>query len=406
MRKLIHLLFFIIISSILSAQTQNNQLEFNGFIDTYHAIRIKSPNDFISSRTRLRGEINKTLGKSSMFASFNLNQNSILPEENGIQLREVFFDYTAKNWSLRAGRQLIIWGAADGVRITDLVSPMDMTESLARDYDDIRIPVEALKFKYFNNILKLELVYIPIFKSFVFPTNIKNPWTPPYPPNLQVVSLPNNTPNTTLKNGEFGGRLTFNLSGIDFSLATLHTYNKMPVLLKNKQNDTLFIQKKHHRMTFVGGDFSKPIAQFVIRGEIAFNFNKSFVTKEIPSKLHKKNTLNTLLGIDWYAPNQWMLSIQLSNENIFNYKTVLEQERNTSLLTLNISKNILNNTLKFSDFIYIDLNNSFFNRFSADYFLSDQIHVLLGYDHFYGNRGMFGIYKDNSEAWIKVKYNF
>ncbi len=395
---------------ITFAQTDDNKLQINGFIDTYHAMRVKSPNDFMSSRTRFRGELQKAFGKSSMFVSFNLNQNSILKEQNGFELREAYFDYSAEHWSLRAGRQLIIWGAADGLRITDLVSPMDMTEFLARDYDDIRMPVEALRFKYFRGAMQLELVYIPVFKGFVLPLNSKNPWamSMPAPPNMQIMMQAEQKPDLTLENSEFGGRLTFNLPGIDFSLAVLHTYDKMPVFINSiDTSGIMLITPQYHRMTFVGGDFSKPWGQFVVRGEAAFNINKHLVTQQMPTQVQKHNTLNALLGIDWYAPNEWMLGVQITNDAILDYKKELLQEENTSLLTFNVSKNLLNSTLKLSDFIYTDLNNGgFFNRFSADYSLSDQIHLLVGYDHFEGDKGMFGMFKNNSELWIKAKYSF
>ncbi len=400
---------------ITFAQTEENKLQINGFIDTYHAMRVKSPNDFMSSRTRFRGELQKAFGKSSMFVSLNLNQNSILKELNGFELREAYFDYTDKHWSLRAGRQLVIWGAADGLRITDLVSPLNLTEFLARDYDDIRMPVEALKFKYFRGAMKLEIIYVPVFKGFVLPLHPKNPWalSMPAPSGMRLIMQEEQKPELTFKNSEFGGRLVFNLPGIDFSLAALHTYNKMPVFVRELElpvtpaTPGLIIRPEYHRMTFVGGDFSKPLGQFVLRGELAFNIDKSLITNQMPSKLQKHNTLNALLGIDWYAPDEWMLSVQIANDAIMNYKEELEQKEHTTLLTFNVSKNLLNNTLKLSDFVYADLNNSsFFSRFSVDYALTDQIHILAGYDHFEGDKGMFGVFKNNSEVWIKAKYSF
>ncbi len=409
MKKAYIVLIFLLSSVTVFSQTEENKLQINGFVDTYHAVRVKSPNDFMSSHTQFRGKVQKSFGKSLMFVSFNLNQNSILEEQNGFKLLEAYFDYSAEHWSLRAGRQLIIWGAADGLRITDLISPMDMTEFLARDYDDIRMPVEALKFGYFKGAMKLELVYVPIFKSFVLPINPKNPWavSMPVPSNMELVMQEEQKPDFTLKNSEFGGRLSFNLPGIDFSLAALHTYDKMPVFMSNIQNGTIEITPEYHRMTFVGGDFSKPLGQFVIRGEAAFNFDKRFVTQQIPTQLQKHNAINVLLGIDWYAPNEWMLGLQVANDAILDYNEELLQEKNTTLLTFNVSKNLLNSTLKLSDFIYVDLNNGgFFSRFSADYSLNDQIHLLVGYDHFDGDKGMFGVYKDNSEVWIKAKYSF
>ncbi len=411
LQKIINILLLIALLPIIGlSQADENKIQFNGFIDTYHAVRVKTPNDFMSSRTRFRGEIQKAFGKSSMFASFNLNQNSILKELNRLELREAYFDYSAEHWSLRAGRQLVIWGVADGLRVTDLVSPMDFTEFLARDYDDIRMPVEALKFRYFTGAMKMEIIYVPVFKSFILPTNPQNPWTIsiPTPPNIQTTMLPEEKPELTLKNGEIGGRLNFNLPGIDFSLAGLYTYNKMPVITTNFDFiNGLTLRPEYHRMGFVGGDISKPIGQFILRGEAAFNIHKKLATKQMPSKLHDGNTVNALIGIDWYASNNWMLSIQINNETIINYKKELQEEENTSLLTLSISKSILNNTLKISDFIYTDLNNmGLFNRFSVDYSLTDQIHILAGYDHFEGDEGMFSYFKNNSEIWIKAKYSF
>ncbi len=406
MKQIIYSLLILLLSSIsVFSQTDENKLQINGFVDTYHAVRVKSPNDFMSSRTRVRGELQKTFGKSSMFVSFNLNQNSILKEQTGFELREAYFDYSAEHWSLRAGRQLIIWGAADGMRITDLVSPMDLTEFLARDYDDIRMPVEALKFRYFNDFMKAELVYIPIFKGFVLPTDKENPWTTSL--FSKAEKQEEQKPDKTLKNSEIGGRLTFNLPGIDFSLAALYTYNKMPTFSVYQENNNLLVHKTYHRMTFVGGDFSKPFGQFVARGEAAFNFNKFFETKQFSQEAEKHNALNYLVGLDWFAPNEWFLSVQFSDEVIFNYSEELLKGKTTPLLTFNVSKNLLNSTLKLSNFMYTDLDNSgFFNRFSADYSLTDQIHLFVGYDHFQGDKGNFGVYKNNSEVWVKAKYSF
>lgn len=403
------ILIIALLLPVITFSQENNALQFNGFVDTYHAVRTASPNDFMSSRTRFRGEAQKAFGKSSMFVSFNLNQNSLLKELNGFELREAYFDYTANNWGLRAGRQLIIWGAADGMRITDLVSPMDMTEFLARDYDDIRMPVEALKFQYFNQTMTLELVFIPVFKGFVLPLNPKNPWSMPLPQleGIQTILLDEDKPETAIKNSEFGGHLTYTLPGIDFSVAVLHTWNKMPVIQKTLQGDELSLQPTYKRMTFVGGDLSKPLGQFVFRAEAAYNFNKHFATRQPNQPLQKHHTFNYLIGVDWYAPNEWMLSTQFSDETIFNYSNTLENDEHAPLMTFNVSKSILNSTLKLSNFIYTDLNNGgFFNRFAADYSLSDQIRLLAGYDHFKGDKGMFGMYQNNSEAWVKVKYSF
>ncbi len=85
--------------------------------------------------------------------------------------------YSNSHWDIRAGRQIITWGVADALRLTDIISPMDYTEFLAQDYDDIRIPVGALRLRYSREKWSLEAVAVPINSFFELPTDEENPWS-------------------------------------------------------------------------------------------------------------------------------------------------------------------------------------------------------------------------------------
>ncbi len=409
MKKHNYILLFFFLPLLLNAQNnKDNKMKFNGFVDTYHAVRSKSPNDFISSRSRLRGELKVREGNSYLYSSFNIEENSVLENQSGFELKEAYLNYSSDNWNIRAGRQIIIWGAADGVRITDLLSPMDYTEFLARDYDDIRMPIDAFRFRYFKNNMKLDFVLVPTVTPFIIPVNYENPWAFKFS-NLtkNIKILKENKPEKKIANSEIGMRLSYALPGIDFSLAGLYTWDKMPILRSKMIRDTLFVNPEYHRMTFLGGDISKPLGQFVFRGEVAVNFTKHFLCTEIEDKLDRKNTINYLLGIDWYPAGEWTIMTQFSCESILNYSQKIRQEEHKSLITNKVSKKLFNSSLEISDFTYYDVNNNaFFSRFSSDYSLSDQIHLCVGYDWFHGDKGMFGMYKDNSEMWIKAKYSF
>lgn len=382
-----------------------------GFVDTYHALRAKKPGELMSSRTRVRGEIETSLGGSSLFVSLNASYNALLKERSGFELREAYIDHRGNNWGFRLGRQLVIWGAADGVRITDLVSPMDMTEFLAQDYDDIRMPVNALRFFSFNDVMRLELVAVPSFQGYILPVGENNPWNilPKESPLPLVWNDSQSVPEFKLSNMEYGGRLSFNLPGVDFSLAGLYTWNKMPVLVYVPSVTEITVSPKYYRMGFVGGDISKPLGQFVLRGEVAGNFNKRFTYSPEHFMAPQKgfNSINWLLGVDWYAPGEFILSAQFSSESIFGYEDIISVPRHNSLVTLNVSKRLIGSTLQLSNFTYFDVNHKgWFSRFAADYSLNDHIHLLLGYDWFGGDKGVFGIYKNNSEVWLKCKYSF
>lgn len=399
----------LIILIVIFASPIEAQFDVSGFADTYHAVRIKSPNDFLSSRNRLRLEAYSDFDNTHLFVSFNAMHNYVLSDQTGIELREAYFDYASDNWDLRIGRQIVVWGKADGLQITDLVSPFDYTEFLARDYDDIRIPVDAIKFRSLNDDFDIELIWLPIFQKGILP-GLKSPWAFPSPGLSNVSNLKFRDlefPKKSFANSEFGGRILLYLPGVDMSFSSFHYWNDFPVIESEELNDTLTVSQKFYRSTFIGADLSYPVDDFVIRSETALYLNKRFSSLDPNPSSVKSNSISLLVGVDWYPGNDWNLSVQLADEIIFNHNKFYTSEKHTWLCTFNISKSLLRNTVKISSFAYLGLEETnIFNRTSIDYSLTDEFHLLSGIDIFVGDKGMFGQFSDNSEIWIKSRYNF
>jgi len=360
--------------AVVSLPAQNGlDLSVKGFVDTYHAVRTEAPGDWMSSRTRARGEFRLEKEGGGAFVSANLVYNALLKDLSGFQLREAYAYWGNSNWDIRAGKQIITWGVADGLRVTDLISPMDYTEFLAQDYDDIRVPVGAIRVRYLRNSWSLEAVMVPVPEFFKIPTDPSNPWS------LGVLP-PEVRPDPVIKNMEYGARFSSFLGGVDFSLMALRTWSKMPELVEDHLG--------YHRMTVIGGDVSVPFGNFVFRGEIA-----DYITDQ------GDHQGNALAGLDWYPGADWNVSAQFNQS--------FGAGEHTSLATLRVSKALLNNALTLSTFAYADVRDiGVFNRFSADWSATDQVHVILGYDYFYAEEGMFATYAHNSEVWLKLKYCF
>ena len=392
------------------AQEENEQLRVNvkGFMDTYHALRTEVPNDWMASRSRVRGELSLEKGNAGMFVSANAVYNSLLKSQSGFFLREAYLYYGKSNWDIRAGRQIITWGVADAMRITDIVSPMDFTEFLTQDYDDIRIPVNCVRFKYTHPKWNAEAVMIPVSSFYELSTDRNNPWAL----TLPGVSMPysiniDNTPEKRFRSIEYGGRFGAYLSGGDFSVSVLRTWNKMPVFRKTvTENGSLYCDGEYRRMTMMGADLSIPLGKFVVRAEAAEYFGEA-QDPVINTPVVTRNSTNALIGLDWYAGNDWQLGIQYSHKYISGDLSEISSYRNSGMATVRISKDLLRNTLNLSTFAYVDVaNGGIYNRLSADYALTDQIHVFAGYDFFHADKGQFAMYDHNSEVWVKLKYSF
>jgi len=386
------------------------QVKVKGFVDTYHAVQSEGSQEWMASRTRVRAEVKVEKGAASVFASLNATYNGVLKDRTGIELREAFLSWAKGGLDLRLGRQIVVWGVADGLRVTDCISPFDYTEFLAQDYDDIRIPVNLLRAKYTWNAVTLELVCCPVTEFFIIPTEEDNPWSVRLP-NVSMpyeIDLESGKPKKRFRNIEYGGRMGVNLSGIDFSVSALRTWNKMPALTMtiSEDNQTLLVKGEYQRMTMIGADCSFPIGQFVIRGETAFYFGEAQSAERLYCK-GRCDVANLLVGVDWYPGSDWTVSTQYCHKYIHGNVDVLSVFHNSGLATLRVSKDLLQSMLKLSSFAYIDVTNGgVFNRFSASYSLNDQMELTAGYDLFNAEEGQFAIYGNNSEAWIKMKYSF
>lgn len=407
MNSVASLAIAIFICTDIYAQSAEWSVGVKGFVDTYHAMRTENPNDLMASRSRVRGELTMKHGNVGAFVSANLIHNAIVEAKTGLHMRECFVTYADDNWDIRAGRQIITWGVADALRLTDIVSPMEYTEFLADDYDDIRVPVNGLRARYSRSSWSAEVVALPISSFYILPTDDDNPWSI----NLPDATMPyviniGPKPSKKIANGEFGGRLMFFLSGIDFSLSALRTWNKMPVFATDVINDTLAVQGRHRRMTMIGGDISIPISKIVLRAEVSEYLGEA-QTPVFGMDEQRANTLNALIGLDWYAGNDWSLSAQYAHKSIASHSTLISSYKNSGTATIRIAKELLNNTLTVQTFAYIDVTcGGIYNRLSADYAITDQLHCIIGYDLFSADSGMFAMYDDNSEVWLRVKYNF
>ena len=71
-----------------------------------------------------------------------------------LELRTCYIDYVVGNLWLRAGKQSIVWGETDGIRLLDVVNPIDLSkqlwfEPIYEQFDNIRIPLWSLRATYF-----------------------------------------------------------------------------------------------------------------------------------------------------------------------------------------------------------------------------------------------------------------
>jgi hypothetical protein len=115
-----------------------------------------SKNDAMKRETTARiyidGEANEVMDGATYHVELNLmtdgkgnsNYDSHESYTQRDALREAYVDFEQGDWSIRAGKQQVVWGTADGMKLLDMINPSDYGEMAQNQMEDSRIPVWML----------------------------------------------------------------------------------------------------------------------------------------------------------------------------------------------------------------------------------------------------------------------
>jgi len=381
---------------VSAAGAAAQDLYFGGYVRNNTGVLIDDDLDFshvqntFDLKAEYYGDISEL--KSEVF----INQTDTDDIEIGI--KELYVDIFFDSMDLRVGKQQIIWGKADGVFITDVISPKDLSDFVLPDFDEVRMGVTALKADYYTSALDFELVWIPTFTPAVMPET-GTIWEVSTPlPSLPTI----NVPSDTLENSEVFGKVSYMGSAIDIELMGGYMWDDLPAAY---QDAGMFAD--YHRVTMAGGSFSTDIAGLIVRGEGAYYNGKNFTVQASPVTTVEKDFVNYMVGLD-YSLAGFTLGTQFIQEIVLDYddRIMLNDEfKNT--MTFVVAKPFLNDTLLLEFFSYVGLSNEdSLLRPKVTYDLADGLEWILGADIFLGDEGDFGQYDDNDLVYTKLKYSF
>lgn len=352
--------------------------------------------------TSFTGKIDSYFGNSSALVEGSAKYDSI-EDSQDFSLSECWMDYTADFWGMRIGRQKTAWGKADGIDITNVICPKDLS-SLAVMTTNEKCAIDAVRFSVNGNQFTADAYWIPFFT----------------PAKLSGAKF--EKPESKMSEGEYGLKLSGYFSVLDFSLYGFYGWDDMPFLDYTMSSEGVNVTGEYKDMAMFGMDAAIPIKETVLRMEAAFfperHFQKSssailgeknLSLEKVDSSL-QRNELSALAGIDW-MPEGWTFTAQYYCDYVFGELENLEREKALQHgATLSVSKKLLADTLELSLSGVLGLNDfDSFIKPVVTYSLSDQINLSGGAYVFIpgpDRDGQYGSYKDLSTGYVRCKFSF
>lgn len=328
--------------------------------------------------------------------------------EKEIELDEVYLlGSLTKDMDLKAGRQIVVWGRSDNIRITDVLNPLDLRWPGLVDIEKLRLPVTMTRLDYylkgwnFSGIVLHEVRYNknPDFGSDFFPG------TQPLPGKESPDE------GFDIDNTQFAVSLNGIFQGWDVSFYFADIYAQNGHIAPTSPAPIPQFEIKHARLKMLGGAFNMAWGNWLFKTEAAFFDGFEFFNT--PDKDYSR--LDALAGVDYSGISDATIALEFANRHYFRFDKQLEdspdfQKEDLFEWALRITKPYWNDTLNLTAVATIfgpTGDDGGFQRFTAEYDWTDSIELTGGIVFYQAGdlRRTMGI-GDNDRVYFEVQYNF
>lgn len=336
-----------------------------------------------------------------------------------LELRELFVEGPIGDTWLRLGKQQVVWGQADGLKVLDVVDPQDFREFILPDFDDSRIPLWTANAEIPLGPTSLQLLWIPDTSAHEIPrTDALFAFTapqlvgPPAPPGVPVRVRAPDRPSAGFGNSDAGARLSGHFRGWDLTANYLWHWEDAPILRRSVAIEAgapyVTVEPDYARAQVVGGTASNAFGNLTVRGELAFTTPRWLPSEDETDRdgVVRTHTLDAVLGFDWYGFDETLVSVQLFPSWLTRDADGLLRDRLEANVTLLVRREFRHDALV-AEAIWIQNVNrgDGLLRPKLKLEVRDELWVWVGVDWFYGTRqGVFGEFDRRDRAVVGVEW--
>jgi hypothetical protein len=359
---------------------------------------------------RLKTDLESELNSPSTPDNYaSLNRPRYHREHFAGALRELYWERQIDNTFWRIGKQQVVWGEADGVKLVDLVNPQSYQEFILPSSDDSRIPVWMLNIEHsLNQETNIQVLWIPDASTHEIapvgsPFRITSALQVPQQNSSQDVRLVSpSAPKRIIKDSDFGLKLSRFWNGWDVTLNYLYHTIDEPVFETRIDSSGVSVVGDYRRSHMLGGTASSAFDDWTLRVELAFESDRYHRNRQTQSGISKANQWGSVIGADFQGWSDQFLSLQWYQSQINGKVDGLIKAQQEDTLTLLWEVSMLNDTLTLSlQQLYSVDHRDGLSRPKLSYNLFSNLDVFTSVDHFFGSQdGLYGQFGDSDRITI------
>jgi hypothetical protein len=234
-----------------------------------------------------------------------------------LTLREFTISKKTSDYSLTLGRQIVVWGKADGFKLLDVVNPLDLREFILNDDLRSRLPLWMGNVQLFpNDQQEFQFLLIPeTYNHRIPPSGSEFDFTASLPATGATV-LPLEVPAWRPSNWSFGARWGMTLGDWNVGAVALRNLTSAPIgfITSVSPQGEPVIRPRVVERTVIGATADTSLGDAVLRLELAVSPDeyRSHASPTGVPELRRETAVRSLVGVDWNVGN-WFISPQIFN---------------------------------------------------------------------------------------------
>jgi len=334
-----------------------------------------------------------------------------------VELFEAYFEWSPmENLDAKVGRQVVIWGRSDTIRITDILNPIDNRRPGIVDLEDLYLPVTMLKFDYqYDNwrispmlVLEQRFTKDPPWGSLYNPLSPEEDYQ-------EWIALGN--PIYTLGHEKYNDP-TYALSigadfeGWDVNFYASRLYEDRGYIPVEQVPDTVIDKRyKHNKTNMFGAALNVLSGPWLFKTEMAYFSGLTYTTTQDRTL----SRTDVLLGVEYSGVSDTTISFDsaLRHFNQYDERLYVPQEnflgQDTFQQAFRVNSNFLNDTMHLNYVASVfgkKLDEGGYQRGSMEYEVADAINAEVGVVDYFGGSPLFDLVKDQFVVFMDMSYNF
>ena len=340
----------------------------------------------------------------------NYNQDVLDTYKTQIRFDDTYIQgRLTKDIDVKIGRQVVVWGKSDSIRVTDVINPLDNRNPGMTDIEDLRLSVGMLKLDYYVGAWNLSAMAIGESRIMLeaaprgefFPVDNIFPIAPN--PFIELVA-----PESSFENMQYAFAANGVFSGWDLSFYAANVLDqKWYINPESKKREVA-------KIDMVGSAINIATGSWLLKSEIAYLDGIKY-----NATTDAKARFDILLGVDYMGIKDTVLSLEVASRHIFDYEESMfdsdalkpdfvdENEMQSALrATRSFSNDSINATALVSMFGQ-SWEYGGFARVWVEYEIMDALSSNIGLvDYIDGDKPFTKAIRDNDRIFADITYNF